>query len=69
MIPELNAEMTRRAEHTGHLFGNPAPLNSTWTAPDASEISQPLDVSLWIVQRDERYGVHWYETCVRVSPP
>ena len=27
-----------------------------------------LVVSLWMVQRDERYGVQVFETCVRVSP-
>jgi hypothetical protein len=25
-------------------------------------------VSLWIIQRDERLGVHWYESCIRVTP-
>jgi hypothetical protein len=25
-------------------------------------------VTIWIVQRDERLGVHWYEACVRVTP-
>jgi hypothetical protein len=25
-------------------------------------------VQLWVVQRDERGGVSWYESCVRVVP-
>jgi hypothetical protein len=49
-------------------FGNEPPLFSDWTAPKASDLQGTTDVSLWIVQRDERLGVHWYESCVRVMP-
>jgi hypothetical protein len=49
--------------------GNPARLSTDYHAPSASEVTLPLDVSLWIIQRDERYGVTWYEGCVRVMPP
>ncbi len=49
-------------------FGNPSPTFTTWTAPKASSLDGPTDVSLWVVQRDERYGVAWYESCVRVVP-
>jgi hypothetical protein len=49
--------------------GNPARLSTDYHAPPASDVTTPLDVSLWIIQRDERYGVTWYEGCVRVTPP
>jgi hypothetical protein len=41
------------------------PLDSTWTAPD---VTAPTDVSLWLIQRDERLGAAWFESCVRVTP-
>lgn len=43
--------------------GNPAELDTTWTAPAATG-----EVPLWIVMRDERLGARWYESCVRVVP-
>ncbi len=48
--------------------GNAPPLFTDWTAPDASDLDGPTDITLWIVQRDERLGVAWYETCLRVVP-
>jgi hypothetical protein len=49
--------------------GNEPPLDSRWTAPDdAEEIGDGLDVRMWIVQRDERGGQAWYETCAHVVP-
>jgi len=51
------------------IAGNPARLSTEYHAPSASQLTRPVDVSLWIVQRDERYGVTWYEGCVRVLPP
>ena len=50
------------------VAGNPAPLFTDWTAPKAKDVSGPTDVPLWIIQRDERLGVTWYESCVRVVP-
>lgn len=50
------------------LAGNPAPLFTDYKAPAARDLDGPTDVSLWIVQRDERLGVRWYEACVRVAP-
>jgi hypothetical protein len=50
------------------VSGNPAPLQSDYKSPAADELMGPTDVTLWIVQRDERLGVHWYEACVRVVP-
>ena len=50
------------------VSGNIAPLFTDWHAPNAKDLAGPTDISLWIVQRDERLGVHWYEGCVRVVP-
>lgn len=49
--------------------GNIPLLETEWTAPsDPAVIGNWLDVSLWVVQRDERGGASWRETCVRVLP-
>ncbi len=51
------------------VAGNSPPTDSTWTAPDdAAEVGDGLDARFWIVQRDERGGLTWYETCVNVTP-
>jgi hypothetical protein len=50
------------------LAGNPAPLFTDYRAPSAGDLTGPTDVSMWIVQRDERFGVRWYESCLRVVP-
>jgi hypothetical protein len=51
----------------GHdLLGNQSLLGTEWRAPRGLKI--PTDVSIWMVQRDERYGVSVMETCIRVSP-
>jgi hypothetical protein len=50
------------------LSGNPAPLFTDYRAPAAADLDGPTDVSLWIVQRDERLGETWYEGCLRVVP-
>jgi hypothetical protein len=49
-------------------FGNAPPLFTDWTAPKASDLNGQTDFPFWLVQRDERLGVHWYESCVRVMP-
>lgn len=49
-------------------FGNDAPLDTDWTSPAASKLTGPTDFTIWIVQRDERLGETWYETCIRVTP-
>jgi hypothetical protein len=48
----------------GHdTFGNLAPTDSYWTAP-----KDPVGfVQLWIIVRDERNGVTWYEACAYVT--
>ena len=50
------------------LAGNPAPLFTDYKAPKAKDLTGPTDVQIWVVQRDERLGVQWYEACVRVVP-
>lgn len=50
------------------VAGNAAPLFTDWRAPSAKDLTGPTSVTLWIIQRDERYGVRWYEGCVGVDP-
>jgi hypothetical protein len=50
------------------LSGNPAPLFTDFKAPPASDLDGPIDVALWIIQRDERLGATWYESCLRIAP-
>jgi hypothetical protein len=51
------------------VAGNEPPIDSTWRAPDDPEvIGDGIDVRMWIVQRDERGGQAWYETCAHVAP-
>lgn len=50
------------------ISGNPAPLFTDFKAPAAEDLDGPTDVTVWIIQRDERLGLQWYESCVRVSP-
>jgi hypothetical protein len=49
-------------------FGNPAILWTEWISPKAKDLDGPLDVELWLIQRDERLGNTWYESCIRVVP-
>jgi hypothetical protein len=49
--------------------GQPAVPSSVWTAPrNPDTIGDGLDVPIWVVQRDERGGQSWFESCVRVVP-
>jgi len=51
------------------LAGNEPPLDSTFKAEiDSTDVGDGLDVPLWIVQRDERGGQAWFESCVHVTP-
>jgi hypothetical protein len=53
----------------GHdLLGNQSLLGSDWTAPVLGGRTVPLDVSLWMIQRDERFGVTPLEMCITVFP-
>jgi len=47
-------------------FGNLAPVHTEWTAPKT--VKEDTNVWMWIIQRDERYGVTWYQACVTVTP-
>lgn len=49
-------------------FGNIPEIDSTFRTRNAKDLSGPVDASIWIVQRDERLGEAWYESCVRVVP-
>ena len=53
---------------TRDVSGNFPELFTEYRAPNADDLDGPTDVQLWIVQRDERYGASWYESCVRVVP-
>lgn len=46
--------------------GNYPPLDTEWESP--GNLSGPTDVPIWIMQRDERGGGAWFESCVRVIP-
>jgi hypothetical protein len=61
----------RREESGGprDFAGNQPPLDTTWTADIAEEeLGDGLDVPLWMIQRDERGGQSWYESCLHVTP-
>ena len=49
-------------------FGNDPVLDTVWTAPAAADVGDGLDVPLWVIQRDERLGEAWYQSCVHVHP-
>ena len=48
--------------------GNPAQLDTGWEAPPTDRVPADGLVSLWVIQRDERGGLAWFESCVRVQP-
>lgn len=51
------------------VTGNPAPLFTDYRAPSADDdFVEPRLMQLWIVQRDERLGSTWYESCLKVVP-
>jgi hypothetical protein len=50
------------------IFGNYPPLDTEWRTPPAEDVSAPIDVPLWIDQRDERLGGAYYLSCLRVMP-
>lgn len=46
-------------------FGNPAPLFTEWKSPSSDDLAEGVNnFTIWIVQRDERLGSSWVETCV-----
>ncbi len=51
------------------ISGNIPTLDTSWIAPhDAALVGTGLDVSLFVIQRDERGGQSWFQSCVRVVP-
>ena len=51
------------------IADNEPEYDSTWTAPrNPDVIGAGVDVPVWVVQRDERGGQSWIESCVRVRP-
>jgi hypothetical protein len=49
-------------------FGNLPEIDSTFRTRNPRDVPEPIDASIWIVQRDERLGEAWFESCVRVVP-
>jgi hypothetical protein len=49
-------------------FGNLPTLDSSYRTRAAKKVTEPVDAAIWIVQRDERLGEAWFESCVRVEP-
>jgi len=48
--------------------GNEPLIGTRWRAPAPEDLSGPTDISLWVIQRDERGGQRWFESCVHVEP-
>lgn len=47
------------------VFGNVRLDGTEWTPP---EVTDDTLVTVWVVQRDSRYGVRWWESCIMVEP-
>jgi hypothetical protein len=47
------------------VFGNVRLDGTEWKAP---KTDRPMDVTIWVLQRDSRYGVRWREACIKVLP-
>jgi hypothetical protein len=50
------------------VFGNLPGVDNTFRAPEPKRVTEPVDAAVWIVQRDERLGEAFYESCIRVTP-
>lgn len=50
------------------VAGNQPELDTEWRAPNLDDGAEPALVPLWVIQRDERGGGAWFESCARVSP-
>jgi hypothetical protein len=48
--------------------GNQPPLDTSWEAPGPDDVGAGVRVPLWLIQRDERGGGRWFESCVQVAP-
>lgn len=52
----------------GHdILGNQSLLGSDWKSPNVNG-TDIVPVQIWMIERDERLGVHWLETCIYASP-
>jgi hypothetical protein len=47
------------------IFGNIRLDGTEWKAP---EVDGDTLVTVWVLQRDSRYGVRWREACILVEP-
>ena len=47
------------------VFGNIRLDGTEWKAPD---VDHDTLVTVWVVQRDSRYGVRWRQGCIKVVP-
>ncbi len=47
------------------IFGNIRLDGTEWKAP---EVERDTLVTVWVLQRDSRYGVRWREACIKVEP-
>lgn len=47
------------------VFGNIRLDGTEWKAP---EVGSETLVTVWVLQRDSRYGVRWREACIKVLP-
>ncbi len=60
-----------KGESGGHrdASGKLPTLDTAWTAPSNPDVvGAGLDVTIYIIQRDERGGQSWTQSCVRVLP-
>jgi hypothetical protein len=48
------------------IFGNQTLLGTDWVAPAVS--GGVANVPIWVIQRDDRFGVSVRETCIQVRP-
>jgi hypothetical protein len=53
---------------TRDASGMVPPLDNAYRPPAPDELDAEMDVSIWMIQRDERLGATWYESCVTVVP-
>jgi hypothetical protein len=62
-----NGSFSDQTTGGGHdLLGNQSLLGTEWRSP--KQLKQTTYVPIWMIQRDERYGVNVLETCIRVVP-
>ncbi|HEY4182756.1 MAG TPA: hypothetical protein VGM90_38255 [Kofleriaceae bacterium] len=52
----------------GHdILGNQSLLGSDWKSPNVNG-TDIVPVQIWMIERDERLGVNWLETCIYARP-